>query len=250
MPARRAVGTLLLVSPHLDDAVLSCGALGGGWRVVVAIVFSRYAGDGPAAPRGIARRLLAAWGAADGAAAAALRTREDEAACARLGWERRDLGLVDAAFRDRPGPPFGALTVDDAALVDVVARALVEEHERLGPDAVIVAPRAIGAHVDHVICHAAALAAGRQRAARVLLYSDVPYCWREPGPVTDLAATSLDGTGGVEAWLEAIHCYPSQLTLLFPDEASAPGTLAQTLRGHLVDGRLVLREAAAGAGAS
>ena len=83
---------LLVLSPHLDDAVLSLGGAIAAWvaageRVVIATV---YTTGPPLAEIAPAMRVFADY---------ATRTREDDAACAVLGAEQLRLGLVERAFR-------------------------------------------------------------------------------------------------------------------------------------------------------
>ncbi|MGE0545912.1 MAG: PIG-L deacetylase family protein [Kofleriaceae bacterium] len=137
--------TTVVVSPHLDDAVLSLGATIHRWvaegeRVVIASIYTR----GPAleeVPKSM--RKFADYRA---------RLAEDRAACDVIGAERRAMGCVERAFRrpfltgtqyfttpdDRSG--FGGLTKVTAALDELIDL----EPER------IVLPMGIGNHVDHV----------------------------------------------------------------------------------------------------
>jgi len=131
--------TIVVVSPHLDDAVLSVPcflrsrALGGE-RVIVLTVFSE--GD-------------------DGYAA---RRAEDLAALAVLGVEPLHLGLYDAPVRRGLARSFralvlGALPPDDADAA-LVARAIADRLAPLQPTATLL-PLGVGEHVDHRIVHAA-----------------------------------------------------------------------------------------------
>lgn len=131
--------TTIVVSPHLDDAVLSlpcflrARALRGE-RVIVLTVFSE--GD-------------------EGYAA---RRAEDLAALALLGVEPLHLGLRDAPFRrglrrDFRALVLGELPVDDADAA-LVARTLADRVAAFAP-AEILLPLGVGEHIDHRIVHAA-----------------------------------------------------------------------------------------------
>ena len=140
-----AVGTTLVVSPHLDDAVLSVGGSIAAWtaageRVVIASVYT----NGP--PLDDVSPAMRKW--ADYPA----RRAEDAAACAAVGAEVRWLGQIERAFRrpfltgltyfttpaERGG--FTTLATVTAALAAV---------DDLDP-ARIVVPLGIGNHIDHV----------------------------------------------------------------------------------------------------
>jgi LmbE family N-acetylglucosaminyl deacetylase len=137
--------TTLVISPHLDDAVLSIGGSIAAWtaageRVVVATLYTQ----GPPLSE-IPKRMHPF-------ANYERRLAEDAAACDAVGAQVRWLGCVERAFRkpflrylgwfatpaDRRG--FAALSA---------AAAAVESLTPLAPTRVL-APLAIGNHVDHV----------------------------------------------------------------------------------------------------
>jgi LmbE family N-acetylglucosaminyl deacetylase len=204
---------LLLVSPHLDDAVFSCGRLlSCRPGSVVATLFAGRP-PGVAAPN--------AWDAACGFAAGddvvAARRAEDAAALALLGATPAWLDFLDAQY-------------DGAEPAAALAAALAGLIERVRPAAVL-APLGLF-HSDHRRARDAALAArrGAGRAPAWYLYADLPYA-RMPGAVADeLAALCARGlalepvptpAGGSEPRKQrACACYRSQLRGL-----SAPGRL-------------------------
>ncbi len=139
------MGTTLVVSPHLDDGVLSIGGSIAAWtaareRVVIA---SMYTTGPPLDEISPAMRKWADYPA---------RRAEDAAACAVVGAEVRWLGQIERAFRrpfltgltyfttpaDRGG--FASLAATTAALASV---------DELAPDRIVV-PLGIGNHIDHV----------------------------------------------------------------------------------------------------
>jgi hypothetical protein len=147
--------TTLVISPHLDDAVLSVPGrildlAAQGERVVVLTVFSE--GD-------------------EGYAA---RRAEDRAALASLGAEPLHLGLLDAPYRRGAERSFRGLVLaalgpedDDAA---EVARIVADRAEALAPETILL-PLGAGEHIDHRIVHAAE---GRMKGP-VGFYEDRPY---------------------------------------------------------------------------
>ena len=168
---RRAVlsVTMLVVSPHLDDAVLSLGGSIARWtaagrRVVIATVFTTGPPLDELAPR---MRRFGDY---------AVRRAEDDAACAVLGAEPRRLDQIERAFR-RPfltGWSFFTTPPDRAgfATLDATTRALDGLLE-LQPELVVV-PIGIGNHVDHVETLIAATdwAIGHGLLDRVRFYED------------------------------------------------------------------------------
>ena len=162
---------LVVVSPHLDDAVLSLGGLIGreaaaGRRVTVMSCFT--AGP-PLETIPPAQRVFGDY---------SVRRAEDERALAALGAERRWLDLPERIWRDPPlartlhvfrTPP--AMT--DFAQLRAVRAAIAEVIER---GAEVYVPLGIGHHVDHVEVALAALREVLVRGAfdSVRFYED-PY---------------------------------------------------------------------------
>jgi LmbE family N-acetylglucosaminyl deacetylase len=234
------VSDLVFVSPHLDDAVLSCGgriarAVAAGRRVVVATLFTR---DEPAEPPSRLAADLRRWWKLPAGEVMAIRRAEDREACARLGAEPLHLDLPEAPYRlDSAGRPlyttlaalFDRLDGDDRPWVDAIAARLAE----LGAGAELVGPLGVGNHVDHQLARRA-LERARPDAA---LYEEFPYSewkWfavaRALGRKRDWADDVLPlAPAEVEARLRAIAAYASQVPSLFRTE----GRLRRQLRRAL-----------------
>lgn len=182
---------VLFVSPHLDDAVLSCGALLAHLAricpVTVLTVFTRAA---PLAKWGLAaRKTLRDLGVADGEALFQERRAEDIAVLKEAGASWIHLGLTDALFRQvgetatgpkgtgrAAYPTFrfdaarGRIASSDAGLATEVSVMVREAAARNGAAAVF-GPLGLGRHVDHLITRNAVAASG----AEAVYYSDFPY---------------------------------------------------------------------------
>jgi hypothetical protein len=144
----------VVLSPHLDDAVLSCwSVLTGGDDVLVVNVFAGVPPDGT---------NLRWWdrltGAVDSPARMRERLAEDVAALALSGQRAVNLGALDRQYRDAEPPP---------ELVDVL-------RAELPAGAHVYAPAAFGAHEDHVLVRDAALGLAADGHA-VTLYADLPH---------------------------------------------------------------------------
>ena len=179
----------VIMSPHLDDAVLSCGALLAHLvrrcPVTVVTVFTAAA---PPPWSLSARRQLRALGVADAEDFFEQRRAEDTKVLAEIGAEVVHLGLRDALFRrvgevadgqagtrQRPAYPAfrfdaarGRIAAADARLTDDVAVAI---GAMAGDARLVLAPLGVGRHVDHLITRAAT----RDLAPRTVYYSDFPY---------------------------------------------------------------------------
>ena len=162
--------TTVVLSPHFDDAVLSCG----GWlarhagTTVVTVCSGR---PGPGVPADPACDALVPFDDADRAAEA--RCAEDRAALEQLDAEQVLLGFLDGAYKDRTGRAHedrGVVGTFEEALVDRVGRLL---DERM-PDRCLFPLGLL--HPDHVVTRRAAVSAlGTRPHIRALAYLDLPY---------------------------------------------------------------------------
>ncbi len=217
----------LYLSPHLDDAALSCGgqiaqAARRGERVAIATVFAAPEPAGPLSD--LALMLHRGWGLPFGRVIA-IRRAEDRDACRALGAEPLHLELPEAPYRRDPasGAPlyadaralFRPVAAADAATGAALRAALRE----LPPARLMVAPLAVGGHVDH---HLVRAAAERCYGAALEHYEDFPYVarWRSlararrPRRAWASRVIVLD-EADVAARCAAIACFRSQVRPLF-----------------------------------
>lgn len=219
---------LVVLSPHLDDAALSCGGTihrttRQGGR---ALVVTPFAGHVPEAPSRFAREVEALWQLDAGVTTA--RRAEDEQAMAILGAEALRWDLIDGMYRTTPDdaalyPSFRALRAevrDD----DRLLRELTAKVRELPSAKRVLAPLAIGGHVDHQLTRRAAEAVF-DRAPELRFYEDYPYARSRFALRRALRrrrrwiaeSEELDEVD-VEARCAAVLAYPSQLRGLFDDE--------------------------------
>jgi LmbE family N-acetylglucosaminyl deacetylase len=144
-----------ILSPHFDDAVLSC------WQLLVSpadvTVVNVFTAEPPAGtpPPWWDR----ATGATDPVERMRERRGEDAAALALVGTLSVELGLLDDQYR-----------CVQLSLREVVERITFE----VAPQAIIHAPGAFDGHPDHVLVRDAALELARAGRA-VVLYADLPH---------------------------------------------------------------------------
>jgi LmbE family N-acetylglucosaminyl deacetylase len=200
---------IVILSPHLDDAVLSC------WHILTAPeeveVVTVFAG----VPGALA---VPAWwdqytGAADSGERVRQRLEEDRRALALAGRTAVNLDFLDEQYRDdeqRVGP-------------------LIEQIEALlPPRARIYAPAAFANHADHALARAAALRL-RDMGFPVSLYADLPHATVHGWP----------------AWVKGGRRWGSRdLAAAFWDHALA-GTGALAPAVHALDGESHQRKVAA-----
>jgi hypothetical protein len=145
----------IILSPHFDDAVLSC------WHVLTSasevLVVNVFAGEPPTGALGWWDRLA---GQTDSAAAVRTRIEEDRQALALAGRSAVNLPFLDSQYRK-----------SDQAPEDIV-EAL---REVVVAGARIYAPGSLGDHHrDHTAVRTAALALHAE-GADVALYADLPH---------------------------------------------------------------------------
>ena len=179
----------VVVSPHLDDAVLSASVqlMRPGARLVT--VCTGIPPDGTA---------LGDWDRLTGAHDAAQRVRdrvaEDDAALVVLGVEH----VVRLGFPDGQHLPEGGRRADLDAMVTSLRPHLRDATE-------VWVPAAIGGHPDHVATRDAALTATSEAApaATVHHFADVPYSLRYGWPPWVTGSEALSAYLDVEQWLAA-----------------------------------------------
>ena len=221
------VGSAVFVSPHLDDAALSCG--GGIARLVSAgsrvTVITACTADSPVDTElsDLARETHARW--VVGAHPYAERRAEDFAAVGILGAGMEHLGLSDAIYRLSPdgeplyrellGPPIEPH--DMQVFLPQLAEALLSSGA-ISAETRVFCPLGTGGHVDHVLTRLACEQAFS--ASSLVYYDEYPYVSR----ALDEHTTAPDGfeqhvvrptERDLATKIAAVGAYESQLGL-FP----------------------------------
>jgi LmbE family N-acetylglucosaminyl deacetylase len=230
------------LSPHLDDAVLSCGGAihqqrAAGHAVLVITIFAGQPTASELSPFALLQHHY--WG--NPAQPLALRRAEDAAALAYLDSEAMHLEYLDCVYRSGPDgrwlyPGEDALWAElDPAdpLAQDGARSLASRLASILPakeEITVCAPLGAGHHVDHQIVHSAArrlLEMGYQ----VIFYEDYPYAERPEEPEGTLAAFGSQAwtvkllpldVANVAAKVFALGYYRSQLSILFGSAEAMP----------------------------
>lgn len=216
----------IYLSPHLDDAVFSCGGrifleAHRGFAVWVVTVFA----GSPTGPLSdYAQMLHYFWGLAETDAVAA-RREEDRAALSLLGAVPVHWEFTDCIYRRAPDgrvlyPNYDALWGPIAEEDDSLREELIRRIEELPSSAQLFVPLGAGNHVDHRLVRQAAEATGRS----LVYYEDYPYA-RETGKVGEVLEEGpweselvwLEGEA-LEAKVAAALCYRSQISSFWADE--------------------------------
>lgn len=242
----------IFLSPHYDDAALSCGGLiaqlsAAGEHTVVATIFGGkpdYSRLSPFAHM-IHGRPLAGEDPID------QRRTEEQHALALLGAKSWQGDYLDCIYRQdatqtrwlyaSEAALFGPVDPADDALVDQLVRWLAALAP-LPEQCIFYAPLAIGNHVDHQIVQRSA-ARLHDRGYAVRFYEDYPYVVRDPGGLeTSLASTAQRGRWqhyvaplsptDLQGKTDAILAYGSQLGVLFPGDGAVEARVDAALQAH------------------
>jgi len=213
----------IYISPHLDDAVLSAGGFiyeqtRAGIPVEIWTIICGYPPPGELTP--FAQVMHYQWGTETAKETIDLRRAEDEKAAGIVGAKTVHFeDLPDCIYRR--GPDGESLYMDifvqpheaEAHLPEQIAQMIAP---RLEPDDQVICQLGIGGHVDHILVRQ-----GVERLNRPLWYAaDVPYLFNNPEELAPQVAGMKESLypiteAGLEAWIEAVLAYPSQLSSLF-----------------------------------
>lgn len=231
---------LVVLSPHLDDAVLSCGALMSSAREHMSVTVATFFTEASAPPHTFsARCYLRQTGVHDAGELYFARRAEDQAVLEGAAIGYFHAGLTEALFRRRARPllhrfPWagrlmpelthiyptyrlhiacGRISPHDA---DTLRRIIDRiDHLSLKSSTLFLAPLAVGAHVDHILVRTAA----EMSRKRVVYYSDFPYNMRhsaDRGFVQRNALRQATWSHDLSAKAALIRAYRTQVDALFP----------------------------------
>lgn len=224
----------IYLSPHLDDAALSCGGsiarfiAAGQTVLVVNICAGSPPPAGPFSP--FAEQLHRQWGLPPDEVVRR-RIGEDVAALETLGADCLLLDLLDAIYRlpdayHDNATLFGPVAPNDP-LADQLRTYVVGLAARF-PSAIFYAPLGIGQHVDHQLTYMVAERFSHSGMS-LAFYEDFPYVAlagaldRRLAQIAD-SAIFLPSVTDIDASLarkiSAIESYGSQISTLFGDLAA------------------------------
>lgn len=238
--AMDGVSRLVVLSPHLDDAILSCGAMLNHVRKHTPVTVVTFFTEAGAPPYTLsARAYLHQVGAHDADSIYLARRAEDQAVLGSITISYLHAGFREALFRRRGRPllhrvPWAGRLVPELFNVYPTYRLhiirgrpsrhdagtlrsmtdLIDELSRQS-STLFLAPLAIGGHVDHVLVRTAA----ESTAAQVAYYSDFPYNLRsraDPYFVERNALVPVTWECDLAAKPALIRGYRTQVDSLFP----------------------------------
>lgn len=213
----------IYISPHFDDAVLSCGGLiwEQAQKGIPVEIWTICAGDAPLGPLSLlAEGCHQLWGIKSAIDLVAARCIENQAAAGLVGAETVNFSIPDCIYRRSPA---GELLYPTEVFVPIhpiekdlaadISTALASE---LQTGDMVVCPLAIGGHLDHVLTRLAAERLG----CPLGYYADIPYLINHPEMLVP-ATSGMQGTlypvtkKGLRGWQKGIAAYATQILMLF-----------------------------------
>lgn len=189
----------VFLSPHFDDAVLSCGGMIYELaRQGIPVEVWTVCGAIPALESDKAQKFHREWGVSSGKEAVEMRREEDREACKILGATPIHFDLCDKIYRQ-----------DDCGFVEYMKREL----SNIPAQNNLITNFAVGNHPDHTLTRNAAESAGRF----LKYYLEIPYQLYNPMPDMQGFQQRIHpiSASGMDAWISAAGCYQSQVGMLF-----------------------------------
>jgi LmbE family N-acetylglucosaminyl deacetylase len=213
----------IYISPHFDDAVLSCGGL--IWeqtqKGIPVEIWTICAGDAPPGQlSALAQACHSQWGINSALEVVSARRIENEKATALVGADTVNFSIPDCIYRRSPAgellyPAEVFVSIDpiEKKLGAEISAALTSE---LLPGDVVCCPLTIGGHLDHVL----ARHASERLGCTLWYYADIPYLFNHPellSPATDGLQDTLYPVSktGLKVWQKGIASYATQIAMLF-----------------------------------
>ncbi|KAB8142351.1 PIG-L family deacetylase [Chloroflexia bacterium SDU3-3] len=219
----------IYISPHLDDAALSCGGAiarhtSQGDRVlVVTIATAAPAAEGPFSE--FAAAMHGRWQLSPEHVVAS-RLQEDTLALERIGADSYWAGFLDAIYRIPDTYCTAEALFGRPAITDPLRQqlaALLDELHARASGAMFYVPLAVGGHVDHQLTYDATVAGGW--ASTTAFYEDVPYALKAGALEQRLGAlprkfvpSIIDIDATLSRKIGSIASYASQMGELFGGE--------------------------------
>jgi LmbE family N-acetylglucosaminyl deacetylase len=219
---------IVYFSPHLDDAIFSCGGIiarqvKGHFQVAI---WSFFTADPPADNLTYFARILHhRWGKQG--SPYRQRREEDIEACSLLSAEWKHFGFEDCIYRNYPSNNaplvrkkadlFRPVKEPEAFLEDSLFKVILEN---LSPEDQIVLPLEAGGHIDHVLVKTI----GDRLSNKKYYYPDFPYAGKlnlvddlHLPPGADVNRFPLEPEE-IDLWKKASATYRSQISSFWKSE--------------------------------
>lgn len=216
----------IYISPHLDDAVLSCGGAiyeqtKQGKRAEIWTICAGEAPPGELSP--LTQVCHLQWGTTTAEETISLRRGEDQEAAALVGASTRHFDIPDCIYRRNTDGEllytmdvFGPRHPVESELEAEIALKL---SNTLLPGDILICPLGIGHHLDHLLTRAAVERLGRYTC----FYADIPYLFNHPEELLPNTQHFQPvyfpiSKTGLRTWQAGFSAYRSQIKMLFESE--------------------------------
>ena len=255
MPAETSTHSHVIISPHFDDGVFSCGGTAsqltaaGHSVLVITMMGGLFQDELPDTP--ILADLHRRWRA--GVDPLRQRQIEDENASHILGVDFMHVPLPDCVYRlagDEPLYPSEQSLFGDVHPADYAPRLLKGiQIPELETAAKVYLPLGVGHHVDHQIARDWGLTQMRDAPDKSVLRFYVEFPYSKADQSTELALSAIDlplepadvmlSDAEMEAKIKAIACYDSQISTFWEDleamDADVRRAFSDTESGSFVE---------------
>jgi len=231
----------IYLSPHFDDAVLSCGGL--IWKQVQGCdeveVWTIFGGDPPENQQlsMFARVLHYRWGIPEDSVE--IRREEDKKALSCLGVNLKHFKFIDCIYRkDSASGEFlyedmeKISASEEVKEIELMKQIELELANLKNVDAKIVAPFGVGNHVDHRIIHEIS----RGLRIDMMYYLDFPYVFTGKDHESEHRLTDMEHINhklddvSIRKWIDAISFYGSQISSFWESEGDMTNSIKQYCR--------------------
>lgn len=172
---------LVILSPHLDDAILSCSDhikiwLEAGCRIEIHTIFTKFGSDNLSED---ATQCLSELGFTSTEQYQQQRLNEDSMAVRALGITKmKYLNFIDGGFRSNDGystyTNFNELFTGKYASSDnTILYQLANVFKKYSDKSIYIVPIGIGKHVDHILTRIAAEKIFKRN--KIIYYAEAPY---------------------------------------------------------------------------
>lgn len=217
----------IYISPHLDDAILSCGGM--IWQQVQqgdpVQIWTVCARENPYPQlTDYAETLHNRWQTGD--ETVSIRRKEDEAACKVVGAWCKHLSFYDCIYRQFPdGSPVVTCDIElfllpESSELDEARGILLSALQTIPGDARVVGPLSMGGHRDHRLVRKLL----EEQFPDLLYFADYPYIALYDLDITQWTQAMSVGyqipvdETGLQAWQDAVAQYSSQISSFWVDE--------------------------------
>ncbi|NTU46193.1 PIG-L family deacetylase [Candidatus Roizmanbacteria bacterium] len=230
---------IFVISPHLDDALLSTGMLLTSLQPYSDITVISIFTKGTPGPYTLsARKFISTSGCNDAVTLFEKRKLEDKKALAKIGAKHVYLEFEDALFRKKASQSlWGKILPEFSHLYpiyrfNILGNAISSRDtapdqlkqvlkKYIPPQAIVLSPLGIGNHVDHTITRFVCT----ELFPQVVYYADFPYTIRNNiFGIPPFGYKLVEFPVDIKKKQTLINCYASQVQGLFPNGKIPPHT--------------------------